>query len=347
MEPPEAASGDDPDRRQRPKVHARNPCTNNLFLNPAGCVVTVVAGREAPVVSVVVPTRDRHVLVRRAVRTILAQTRPGPLEIVVVYDHAPVDTGIAELSVGDRTVRGVANDHRPGLCGARNSGIAVTRGEIVAFCDDDDEWRPDKLERQLPHLTRSTPVVSCGVEVVYRGEHFTRFPPATVTTHLDFLRHRVPSIHSSTLVARRDFLQGMAGPLDEQIPGSYGEDWDFLLRATAAGAVFSVSEALVTVHWHEASYFIDTWATAADGLDYLVAKHRDFATDRRARGRVTGQRAFYHAAAGHRGRGARMAVAGLRAAPTGKHAWAALLVSAGVVSPDRVLHTAHGVGRGV
>ncbi|MHA3702391.1 glycosyltransferase family 2 protein [Jatrophihabitans sp. YIM 134969] len=298
-------------------------------------------------VSVVIPTRDRHVLMRRAIQAVVAQDHPGPIEVIAVFDHAPVDESVVALSTPDRVVRCVPNTHVPGLAGARNSGVAAAEGDVIAFCDDDDEWHPDKLRRQLVHLTTTTPLVSCGVEIVYRGERFTRFPPTALTTHRDFLRHRVPSVHSSTLLADGDLLRGMAGPLDEAIPGSYGEDWDFLLRATASRPVFSVSAALVTVHWHETSYFIDNWTTAADGLDYIVDKHRDFATDRRARGRVTGQRAFYHAAAGHRGRAAVMAVDGLRSAPTGKHAWAALLVSAGVVSPDRVLGAAHTIGRGI
>lgn len=284
---------------------------------------------------------------RRAIAAVIAQDHPGAIEVIAVFDHADIDHTLTQLSTGNRTVRCLGNDHAPGLAGARNSGVAAARGDVVAFCDDDDEWRRDKLTRQLEHLGPESPVVSCGVDIAYKDERFTRFPPTELTSHMDFLRHRVPSIHSSTLIARREFLAAMAGPLDEDIPGSYGEDWDFLLRATEAGPVYSVPAPLVTVHWHEKSYFIDNWTIAARGLDYLVTKHAGFSRDRRARGRITGQRAFYHAAAGRRGDGARMALAGLLAAPTGKHAWAALLVSAGLITPQRVLGAAHGLGKGV
>lgn len=293
----------------------------------------------------VVPTRNRARLLHRAVQTIVEQDHSGPLEVVVVFDGVPVDDEVVALATPGRAVRVVANRHAPGLAGARNTGIEAATSPVVAFCDDDDEWRPHRLRRQLPLLTEDSPVVSCGVEIVYGEERFVRLPAEEVH-HVDFLRHRVPAVHSSTLLMSRDFLERV-GTVDEAIPGSYGEDWDLLLRATEWAPVRCVREPLVRVHWHPTSYFIDDWATAARGLDYLIDKHPGFARDRRARGRITGQRAFYHVAAGHRGDGARLAVGGLLDVPTGRHAWAALLVSAGVLDAGRVLSAAHSLGRGV
>ncbi|HEV2893829.1 MAG TPA: glycosyltransferase family A protein, partial [Actinomycetota bacterium] len=94
---------------------------------------------ETPPVSVVVPTRDRPELLRRAVTAILEQTYQGPIECVVVFDQSDPDLPWGALPAGRRLVL-VRNQRTPGLAGARNSGILAATGELVAFCDDDDEW---------------------------------------------------------------------------------------------------------------------------------------------------------------------------------------------------------------
>ncbi|HEX5740084.1 MAG TPA: glycosyltransferase, partial [Pilimelia sp.] len=73
----------------------------------------------APPVSVVVPTRDRPAMLRAAVSAALAQEYPGAVEVVVVHDQSPPDTGLAGGD-GHRRVRVVANTRTPGLAGARN-----------------------------------------------------------------------------------------------------------------------------------------------------------------------------------------------------------------------------------
>ena len=46
----------------------------------------------------------------------------------------------------------MTNERTPGLAGGRNSGILAGSGELVAFCDDDDEWLPTKVEKQVEAL---------------------------------------------------------------------------------------------------------------------------------------------------------------------------------------------------
>ena len=77
---------------------------------------------EHPSVSAVVPTRDRPELLRAAVRAILDQDHPGPVEVVVVHDQSEPDAALAELSRPGRLVRvirGVPAGHQPR---ARHSG---------------------------------------------------------------------------------------------------------------------------------------------------------------------------------------------------------------------------------
>lgn len=101
-------------------------------------------------VSVVIPTRNRPELVLRAVESVAAQSY-GNLEIIVVIDGPDTATESALASFGDPRLRVLALPESRGGSDARNAGIAASKGEWVAFLDDDDEWLPEKLARQLRH----------------------------------------------------------------------------------------------------------------------------------------------------------------------------------------------------
>ena len=132
-----------------------------------------------PEVSVVIATRDRPEMMRQAVRCALEQEYAGPIEVVVVYDQSEPDPDLAdsfELDPPRRRLTVTTNARQAGLAGARNHGIGVAGGELVAFCDDDDYWLAGKLGRQVEMLqaTPGASLVSCGIRVIYGEETFDR-----------------------------------------------------------------------------------------------------------------------------------------------------------------------------
>jgi glycosyltransferase involved in cell wall biosynthesis len=98
----------------------------------------------------VIPTRNRPELVRRAVESVLAQTCRD-FEIIVVIDGPDPATEAALREVMDPRLHVLPLPESLGGSDARNAGIAASRGEWVAFLDDDDEWLPERLARQLAH----------------------------------------------------------------------------------------------------------------------------------------------------------------------------------------------------
>lgn len=119
-------------------------------------------------VSVIVPTFNRAAMVSRAIDSILAQTRPVR-EIIVVDDGSTDNTEQVIRKYGVR-VRYIRQENA-GVSAARNRGIKAVTGEWIAFLDSDDEWFPEKIERQLAVL-ESYPELkwcACGVEVVGNG----------------------------------------------------------------------------------------------------------------------------------------------------------------------------------
>lgn len=105
-----------------------------------------------PVVSVIIPTYNRALMVREAIRSVLDQTY-ADYEIIVVDDGSEDDTRdmVAGLGVSVDKVKYIYQKNR-GRSAARNRGIQGARGELIAFLDADDRFLPHKLEKQVQVL---------------------------------------------------------------------------------------------------------------------------------------------------------------------------------------------------
>jgi glycosyltransferase involved in cell wall biosynthesis len=300
-------------------------------------------------VSVVVPTRGRSALLRETLATIVAQDHEGPIEVVVVHDREEVDHSVTSMSRPGRSVRAIANTRTGGLCGARNSGLLDSHGELYASCDDDDLWLPAKVRRQVERLTSDPSLLAVGAGIrLLMGERGDVDWPARepVVTHERLLGNRVKELHSSTLMMRRSAFD-LVGLYDEELPFGYGEDYDWLLRATQVGRVGAVEEVLADIRKDVPSWFRDRSLNTATALEYLLDKHPDFGARRRPHARILGQIAYARAAGGQRARGVRIAGRALRRHPGSPHAWLALAVAGPGVQPQRMLSAARRLGRGL
>ncbi len=301
-----------------------------------------------PGVTAVIPTHDRPELMQRAATSVLDQDYEGPIEVVVVFDAAePFD--LAPTGRADRTTRSIRNTRTRGLAGGRNSGIVAASYGIVGFLDDDDEWRSDKLSRQVQLLLSDpdVPLVGAGMRVITPDQSVDRPVPFNPVTLSDLLADRITQLNACGILARRDALMGDLGLVDEGIPGSYGEDYDLLLRAARIAPIPVVADPVVLVHWHGGSYFNTRWQMIIDALEYLLAKHPDFADEPRGYARIAGQIAFAYAAKGDRAQARHWAWEALRRDPRQPRAVLALAIAAHLVSPERVLRELNKRGRGI
>jgi glycosyltransferase involved in cell wall biosynthesis len=300
---------------------------------------------EWPSVGVVLPTHDRPALLRAALASVLSQDYPGQLQAVVVHDRAEPDLSLAD---GER-VRVLANSRTAGLAGARNTGILTLRSELVAFCDDDDQWLPGKLSAQVTALLRApgAEFASCGIMVDYAGHATPRLAGCDIVTHADLLRSRMVMVHSSTYLAVRDALAGGIGLLDEQIPGGQNEDWDLALRAARRHPIVHVDAALVQVAWGTSSYFARQWESKNEALQWMLQHHPEIRACRPGAARVYGQLAFGCACLGQRAEAGRWAARAMRSNWHERRVPFALAVAAGVVSGDRVLRMLNTHGHGI
>ncbi|GAB7051335.1 glycosyltransferase family 2 protein [Catenuloplanes indicus] len=305
----------------------------------------------SPAISVIVPTVDRPELMRRAVDAATGQEHPGMIEVIVVFDRNPPDESLQRAwrdpSGAERVVRVIPNRRRPGLAGARNSGIDAATGDLIAFCDDDDEWLPGKLAAQLPALDAGADFVCSGIRVTTGESEHERVLHRTRVSLADLLRDRITELHPSTFLIRAAALRDHIGLVDEDIPGSYAEDYEFLLRAARRGPLANVPSPGVLVRWYRRSHFTERWETISEALRWLLERYPEFAGEPAGLARVCGQIAFAEAALGNGRSAARWAGRTLAGNAREPRAYLALAVAGGLLSPDTVVRTLRRRGRGI
>ncbi|WP_306370011.1 glycosyltransferase [Nocardiopsis sp. CC223A] len=300
-----------------------------------------------PEVTVVVPTRDRPELLRRTLRAISEQDYPGTITTIVVYDNDQPDPSLARAE-GTRPIRVVTNTLTPGLAGARNTGVLAAHTDLVAFCDDDDTWLPGKLRAQVRVMLQEpgTDLVCCGITVVYDRVEAVRTLDRTSVTFGDLLGSRLTELHPSTFLIRRRAMIDGCGTVSEEIPGSYAEDYELLLRLARRGPIRNIPETGVRVLWHRRSHFSGRWQTISTALRWLLERYPEFRLVPRGHARVAGQIAFAEAAAGRRRAALRWIGTTLRSRPTEPRAHLALLVVLGV-PPGWIMRALHLRGKGL
>ena len=116
----------------------------------------------SPLLSVVIPTWNRGHIVCEAIESAFNQ-RPGQVEVIVVDDCSTDNTiEVIERNFGPH-IRLLRMPRRQGAGAARNAGIRLASGELIAFLDSDDLWLPGKLDAELyilKHFSDADAVIS-------------------------------------------------------------------------------------------------------------------------------------------------------------------------------------------
>ena len=301
-----------------------------------------------PSVGVVIPTRNRPELVRKSIAAVREQRYPGELKILVVYDQAEPDYLLASAE-GVRVLV-LTNWRSAGLAGARNTGILALDTELVAFCDDDDRWLPDKLRRQVAALMAEpdAEMATCAIEVEYEGRCTPRLAGRSRVTVDELARSRMAMLHSSSFLIRRDSLAADAiGLVAEDAPGSQNEDWDLLLRAARRAPIVHLDEPLVRVLWGRTSHYAYEYATKISSLRWMMQRHPEISGCKPGAARVYGQLACWSAASGNRSQAWQFSKEAVRANWKEPRTAIALAAMTGAVKVENVLSALHKRGRGI
>jgi glycosyltransferase involved in cell wall biosynthesis len=171
-----------------------------------------------------------------------------------VDDGSTDNTKEIVLSYDDERMTYIQHDNNKGGSAARNTGIETSNGEFIAFIDSDDEWRPEKLSKQLSHLkSRSNEWVAtyCRIYVdnspvkgfLLNDENKVKEGGKELID--DILTLELQLGGASTLLVRKKAIKEIDG-FDTDFQRH--QDWEFCIRLLKKGKITYVDERLVVKH---------------------------------------------------------------------------------------------------
>jgi glycosyltransferase involved in cell wall biosynthesis len=205
-----------------------------------------------PRVTVVVPAFRAEGTIRRALDSLRAQTCQD-FETLVIDDGSPDET--AAIVAAEYPEVRLIRQENAGVSRSRNRGAAEGRGEFVSFLDADDEWAPEKIERQLAVFAERPDVACCGTNgwvVVGQRRYLFNNPrrPRLIDLGLADLIWGYHPVLASLMIRRAVFLE--IGGYDSTM--AYHEDQEIIYRLAGAGhRIVELNEPLYIYHRHAKS----------------------------------------------------------------------------------------------
>jgi glycosyltransferase involved in cell wall biosynthesis len=211
------------------------------------------ASATAPLVSIVVPVYDGERYICDAIASAVGQTY-ARTEIIVVDDGSKEPIAPRLSRWADRLQ--IHRTPNRGVAAARNFGIRHSTGDYVALLDQDDVWRPDKLERQMEILCARPEVGLIHSDILFRDERQGRTyheerPRASLSGHCYATLFGGCQIATCTVVMPRSVLETV-GMFDEDIRGT--DDYDLVLRVARHFPLAYLDEPLATYRVHDTNW---------------------------------------------------------------------------------------------
>lgn len=200
-------------------------------------------------VSVVIPTHNRPRLLREALESVTAQTIDD-YEIIVVSNGETYGNLVQVSDICAKFGAELIVLPEGNVSAARNTGIHASSGHWIAFLDDDDLWKPNKLDRQLRMASiTGADVIFCSYEVTWadgRVTQHTNGKKGWSWAKALMLSNYVGAGGSGTMVRT---TVAHLHPFDEKL--KYGEDWDAWRRYAYYFEASNVPEPLVMIRKHD------------------------------------------------------------------------------------------------
>ena len=226
-------------------------------------------------VTAVITTHKREPeIVERAIKSVLAQTHQN-IELIVV-DDSPADYEYRDQVRKAAQKNGAAyipHETCQGACVARNTGLSIAKGEYIAFLDDDDEWKPEKIEKQLTAFTDTN------IALVYCGRETKNDTTGEVVLQdVEFVKGRVFDklitgnyIGSTSFPLMRTACLREIGGFDPLMKSA--QDYDVWLRLAEKYETSYVKDSLVVYHVHAGEQISKNYARRVGGLERLNEKN--------------------------------------------------------------------------
>jgi glycosyltransferase involved in cell wall biosynthesis len=230
---------------------------------------------QKPLVTAIIPTRNRCETLRRALESVYAQNWEA-MEVVVVDDASTDDTPALLKEYSEKKgLRYYRNDQAKGAAVSRNVAIGHATGEYIAGLDDDDLWHPQRIEMLMNALEPGVAGVTSYDLFIRNGKKRLWKKPGLNTHHDLLLYNRV----GNQILTKKEYLTAVGG-FDESLPSA--QDYDLWIRLTVEfGPIKVVKEPLQTIF--EEGERISSASGAAAGYEACYRKHEGKMDERQKR----------------------------------------------------------------
>lgn len=195
-----------------------------------------------PKVSVIIPTYNRHAMLKEAVESVLAQDYQH-FELIVVDDGSTDLT--PEILKSYRAAVTVIHQNNQGVSSARNTGIKAASGDLVAFLDSDDLWLPQKLSSQVDFFKSNPEALICQTQEIWirNGVRVNPKKQHQKASGMIFEPSLKLCLVSPSAVMMRASLFETVGLFDPDLPAC--EDYDLWLRISCRYPIYLIDTPLV------------------------------------------------------------------------------------------------------
>lgn len=224
-----------------------------------------------PLVSVVIPTRNRKELLRRALDSVFAQTYTR-LQVIVVDDASTDGTAAMLAALGDNRLLCLRHSQSRGGAAARNTGIQTTTGAVIGFLDDDDEWEANKVFEQLKVL-RGCSAVICASNI---SGDLSRFEGKRTIDLADLRAGKFTAGGTGVLMLAAEVAKQTL--FDESLPRY--QDWDLFIRVAQQCQIAYLNKVLVRYnegnHLRITNSLIECPQQELEQQFRMLYKHKEF-----------------------------------------------------------------------
>lgn len=228
-------------------------------------------------VSAIITTHNRLELLKRAISSVFDQTY-NDLECIVVSDASNDGTDEYCSNLPIKFIKISKADSRGGNY-ARNLGILASEGDYIAFLDDDDYWKPEKIKKQVELIEeKKCEMVHCGrTNEVVKPNGITYIDRLPLKTQQGDLHKKIlTNICTTTtcmLVKRKALME--IGMFDEKL--KFWQEYDLTIRLAQRSPIYYVNEPLCVyrIDKSDPNRLTNKYTEWLNAVDYVYEKYKD------------------------------------------------------------------------
>ena len=228
-------------------------------------------------VSIIIPTFNREKDIIRAIKSVLNQTYKN-IEVIVVDDGSKDKTFFMIQKIKDKRIRYIKLNRNTGGSNARNIGIKNALGNYIAFQDSDDEFYPNKIEKQLRNIiNKKSDLDFCKIRCLRKNSHFYIYPnkrqeKSIIENNIfNELISRGNFISTQSILIKKNFIKEYY--FDTTMPRL--QDYELILRMIPKVKISYTKEVLVDLNLHKDS-ITNSKAKMIKAIDILLNKEFNF-----------------------------------------------------------------------